>query len=491
MSSIDPRTPVVVGAAALHERVDDPREAAEPLDLMARVLAAAAEDAGSSALLPALDRIWTPRGFWPYSDPGRLLAERFGATGVRTAIGEVGVLQTMLLGHAAGAIAEGRSELAVLVGAEARDRAMRLERQGLAVPLTVQTESAPDTILQPVADLMSRREIELGLVTPVLQYALIENALRIQEGQSIEAHRAELGRLWADFNQVAVANPDAWHRAPMSAAAIAEPGATNRLLAFPYTKWLVSQWNVNQAGALILCSLGKARSLGLDERRFIYPQVVVDSEHTVTLSERRALHRSPGFRIAGERAAVHLERSISDIEHLELYSCFPAAVRVQQRELGLDPTRRATQTGGMTFGGGPLNNFVVQGWVKMVERLRKDPGSTGLVTAVSGLLTKQGVSVLGAEPRRAFAHVDVSGAVAAVDRPVAVEPNGRGRARVASYTVGLIGAAKNGVALILDLEDGRRTLRVFDDPALAERGLHEELGLREIELRGDDPPVWL
>jgi acetyl-CoA C-acetyltransferase len=458
---------------------------------MARAAERAAEDAGSKTLLREVDTIWAPRGFWAYSDPGRLLAERFGASGARTVLAEIGVLQTTLLGRAAQAIAEGRSEIALIVGGEARDRATRLERAGLEVPLTEQTDRAPDEVLRPAAEIMGALEIELGLVTPVIQYALIDNALRAHEGQSIADQRRALGALWADFNRVAVGNPDAWHRQPMSAEAIVEPGPDNRMLAFPYTKWLVSQWNVNQAAGLFLCSGERARRLGLDPLRFVHPWLVVDSEHMVTLSERPALHRSPGFRFAGERAARHLGRELSTIDHVELYSCFPAAVRVQQRELGLDPARSATRTGGMTFAGGPLNNFVLQAWVEMVETLRADPGSTGLVTAISGLITKQGVSVLGPEPPRPFFFGDVTEAVAADHTPVTVEAAASGRARIASYTVGRIGAAADGVALVLDLDDGRRTLRVLDDAALAERGMREELCGRRVGLGTNGELAWL
>jgi acetyl-CoA C-acetyltransferase len=423
-----------------------------------------------------------------------LLAERFGASGVRTCIAEIGVLQTTLLGNAAMAIAAGQSEISMIVGAEARDRAARLRRQSLEVPLTVQTgddpANVPDEVLRPAAEIMGRFEIELGLITPTIQYALIDNALRAHEGQSLAAHQAELAALWGDFNRVAVDNPDAWDRAPRTGAEICMPSDSNRMLAYPYTKSLVSQWNVNQAGGLILCSFEKARALGLDEHRFVYPLAVVDSEHMVTLSEREALHGSPGFRIAAERALELVDRSIEEIEYLELYSCFPAAVRVQQREIGIDSARRATQTGGMTFAGGPLNNFVVQAWVKMVETLRADPGSSGLVTAVSGLLTKQGVSVFGPEPARAFARDNVTAAVAAAQRNVEVVPEAGGRARVATCTVATERGAAQGVVLVFDLEDGRRTLRVVDDPDLAETARCEELCGREVELGPDATLHW-
>jgi acetyl-CoA C-acetyltransferase len=471
-----------VGVSAINEHADDPRDLGEPLALMERALGQAAEDAGSKRLLAEIDSIWMPRGFWSYADPGRLLAERFGSTGVRSVIAEVGVLQTTILGAAASALAQGQGEVAVILGGEARDRASRLQRQGLEVPLTEQLDGQPDDTMTPDAEIMGQFEIDLGLITPTIQYAMIDNALRYHEGQSMEAHRAELGALWGDFNRVAVANEDAWNRTPMTPDEIVAPTEANRMLAYPYTKSLVSQWNVNQAGCLILCSYAKAKALGLDERRFIYPLAVADSEYMVTLSERGEIHRSPGFALAGDKALGHIGRSIEEIDLFELYSCFPAAVRVQQRELGLDLSRRVTQTGGMTFGGGPLNNFVIQSWVKMVESMRAESAAFGMVTAVSGLLTKQGVSVLGREPSVTFGHAKVTEAAREQTATVRVDREAQGRARVSAYTVSHDRNAAQGVPLVCDFEDGRRTLRVVADEALAERGAREELCGREVEV---------
>jgi len=476
------RIPVVVGVGAVNRHAEDPHAIGEPIALMEEALRLAVRDAGSAALLAAADEIIVPRGFWAYSDPGRLLAERVGAVGARTLLAEIGILQTSLLGRAAARIAAGESEVAFIVGGEAHDRAARLQRAGESVPVTAQTGVAPDVLLQPASEIMGRFEIEQGLVTPTIQYAVIDNALRFHEKRTLAEHRAELGALWGDFNRVAVENPDAWNRKPLSPDAIATPSDANRLLAFPYTKHLVSQWHVNQAGALVVCSLAKARRLGLDAKRFVHPLVVVDSEHMVTLSERRDLHRSPGFELAFARALERVGRGVDAIDWIELYSCFPAAVRVQQRALGIDPGRRVTQTGGMTFGGGPLNNFVIQSWVKMVERLRANPGSHGLVSAVSGLITKQGVSVLGPEPSRGFTHEHVTDAARAAQATVVVDPEASGRARVSSYTVSPSKQPFQGVALFLDFEDGRRTLRVVPDPELAATAMREELCGRAVDV---------
>ena len=110
---MDPRTPVLVGACAVQQRCEDPNDGLEPVELMVRALEGAAEDAGSRALLGLADGVRVPQGFWAYSDPGRLIAERLGASGARTQLTKLGVLQTTLFGRAAADIASGRARLVV------------------------------------------------------------------------------------------------------------------------------------------------------------------------------------------------------------------------------------------------------------------------------------------------------------------------------------------------------------------------------------------
>ncbi len=73
---------------------------------------------------------------------------------------------------------------------------------------------------------------------------------------------------------------------------------------------------------------------------------------------------------------------------------------MQARELGLalDDPRGLTVTGGMTFAGGPLNNYVLQAMVALTDLLRADPSAIGLSTSVSGMLTKQGLGLWSATP---------------------------------------------------------------------------------------------
>lgn len=488
---LDPRTPVLVGVAAISQREEDPDRAREPLSLMAAALERAAEDAGSPALLARADSIRSARGFWNYADPCRWLAERFGASGARTEMAEIGVLQTTPIGRAAADIAAGRSNVVLVAGGEARHRASRARAQGKEARITRQLEGlVPDSVLCPAADIYSAIEMAHGLVMPVSQYALLENALRAADGQDMGAHAREVAELQAGMSRVAANNPDAWSREPVSAEEIREPVGHNRMLATPYTKLHVSQWNVDQAAGLILCSVATADALGVPRERRVYPLGVAESNHMLPLTNRRDLHRAPGFGLGSQRVLAAAALTLEDVAHFELYSCFPSAVRVQQREIGVSADRAVTVTGGMTFAGGPLNSFVFQSIVRMAQVLREEPGSAGIVTAVSGIVTKQGVTLWSTEPGRGFAFEDVSEETAARTPKVEVVEEGRGDAVVATATALADGGKLSKAVLVCDLDDGHRAIVTAEDVELAESIAREEFCGRALRLEPGGRFSW-
>ena len=491
MTGLEATTPVLVGAGAVSERATDPARVGEPLALMQTALERAAEDAGCRSLLSRADSIRATRGFWSYPDPCRLLAERFGAAGAKTEIAEIGVLQTTPLGRAAADIAAGRADIVLVTAGEARRRAQRAKAAGREAPLTQQAPATPDAVLRPHAKILSEAELRAGLGMPVSQYAMIENALRAAQGRSIAEHRAELAALQAELSRIAADNPDAWFRDPVSEDAIADANR-NPMLAFPYGKLHCSNWNVDQAAGLVLCSVATARALGIPRARWIFPLAVADANQMLPLSSRRELARCAGFARAAERALERAGRTLTDVAHRELYSCFPSAVRVQQRELGIRDARPVSVTGGMAFAGGPLNHFALQALVRMVDVLRRDPGSSGLVTAVSGMLTKQGVSLWSSEPPAAgFAHDDVSEETVRDTGVSELMPSAEGEARVAAYTVLYEGAEPRRAVLACDREDGARMLVVCEDAAQAKRATQEELCGRSVRVGADSALDWL
>jgi acetyl-CoA C-acetyltransferase len=475
-------TPVLIGVGAVMQREADPAHAAEPVALMARALERAADDAGGRRWLERADAIAVPRGFWSYADPARRVAELVGAKRARTQLAEIGVLQTTLFARACAAIAEGSAEVVLVTGGEAKHRASQFERAGGEAPISDRPGETPDEVWRPGSEILAPIELASHLGMPVRQYAVIENALRHAEGRSLEVHRNEVASLWSGMSRVAAENPDAWTRDFVAVDQIRDAGAGNRMLAFPYTKLHNSQWNVDQAAGLIFTSAELARREGVPERQWIHPRAVVESNYMLPLVHRAELHRCVAFRIAGRRAAELASLRLAQLAHLELYSCFPVAVRVQQRELGIPRQMPVTVTGGMAFAGGPLNNFVLQAAVRLAQRLREEPGGAGMLNAVSGMLTKQGVSLWSSGAGPAFAAADVSAEAQRETRRVDLAESFAGDARVAGYTVLYDGDRPAQTVLLCDTGDGKRTVAVGSDPALSETAVTREIIGSEVRI---------
>lgn len=463
------RTPVLVGFATANSSV--------PVsDLMLEAVLAAGDDSGRPALLRQVDRVALPQGTWSLTDPARTIAARIGAEGARTHRYELGVSQQEVINEALLAIGRGEAEVILVVGGEAR----AWERDGGE---EVDTESRPPdvTVTRP-PDFVAPIEIAAGVVwPPVQQYALIENSLAHHELQEAEAHRRDVAALWSRFNQVAQRNPLAAFPLPRSATDIATPGPKNRPLAYPYNKWHVSQWTVDQAAALLFCSAERAEAVGVPTDRWIFPHVALHVSEAVTLTARRDVHAWPAMGALGRVATARLGRPLAELSIAEVYSCFPAAVRVQQRELGLDPEGTPTVTGGMSFAGGPFNNFVLNSTATVAALLRAAPAEQGLITTVSGMLSKPGLAVWSASPPDAGSFVaDLAGSpeTDTPSRPVAPPDSPGGTAVVASFTVTYDAAdplRPARTAIVADLPDGTRTAATCDDAAIALSALSESL----------------
>lgn len=478
---LDDRAPVLVGVGTASAD-------AEATDLMARALVAAAEDAGSTGLLGEVDRIAVPQGSWAYPDPGRLVAGAVGAGRARTHLVELGIPQQHLVNQALAAIAAGESDVAVVVGGEAKRWARGTGPDGRPVAETMQEDATPDVLHRRAGDILEPVEVATGLWEPVQQYAMIDNALRHAEGQTLTQHRADIADLWARCNAVAGHNPKAAFPAPMTAADIDTPSPANRPLAFPYNKWHATQWTVDQAAALVLCSVSAARRLGLATDRWLFPLVGLESSQAVSLLRRARPWAWPAMGVLGRAAARHLGRPVATAEVVETYSCFPAAVRVQQRELDLDTAGTPTITGGMAFAGGPYNNFVYQATAAVAPRLRERPGALGLVTTVSGLLTKPGLAVWCSEPGEGPPLVadladEAAAATGVVDMFEDLGAYG-GPATVATYTVTYDGADPVRTVALCDTASGPRCIAFSDDPAVAAFAVDHELCGTSVAVTG-------
>ena len=445
---------VIAGAGVAHE-------SAEALDLMEHAARHAASDAGNAALLRSIDTIITPRGTWNYDDPGRALARRVGADTATTIVGELGVSQQGLMNEAIDLVARRASRAVLVVGGESR-RHNREQPYSEAV-------GPPDRTMDRPLDFVDPLEIEVGLAFPAVRsYALIQQALASAQGLDDQASADKTAALWATFSAVASRNPRAAFGEQRTAAFLATASRTNQILATPYLRWHASQWSVDQAAALIITSVEHLGALGADPSQAIHAHVALESSHVVPLARRRNLASWPAMGVLGHAAGHHLGISLDDIAHREVYSCFPVAVAVQAAELGLSTNRDLTLTGGMAFAGGPFNSFVLQSTAAMVPALRGDPGSLGLVTTVSGLLTKPGLAVWSTE---AYAGGTLSGDLGAEagrrTATIELDPHPSGRLVVETSTTFTDDDGPRGIAFARGADD-RRSIISTRDPSLVE-----------------------
>lgn len=454
--------PVLVGCAAVQQREMSLPESREAVALMADAVRAAASDCGNDAVLQYVQRIAVPRGMWGYTDPARLIGHAIGVPQATTVLGEIGILQQTLMGDACARIARGEIDCAVVAGGEAKFRQLQGAIQQQAVPETEQ-HAIPDETLMPESELWLQAETQAGLAMPVGFYAIIESALRFARGETVSAHRDRIAALYARFSEIAAANPQAWRRDVLQPEQVRDAVGKNRMLAFPYTRAHNSEWNVDQASALIFCSEKLADQLGIHPARRIYPLASTESNHMLCVSQREQLHRAPGADMALQAALDACGLARGDFELVDLYSCFPSAVQVFAGALGIVDERDLTVTGGMAAAGGPLNNYVLQATVRMAQLLREKSAqgvaANGLVSCVSGMLTKQAWGAWSnARPVREFAFRDVTEQVRQACRAKSVLEDYSGPATVAGYTVLYQGDAPSRAIAIADTPDGDRVV---------------------------------
>ncbi|MGP4054679.1 acetyl-CoA acetyltransferase [Mycobacterium sp. 4D054] len=483
---IDPRTPVLVGYGQVNQREEDP--GVEPIDLMA----AAAREAADPRVLEAVDAVRVVNLLsWRYRDPGLLLAQRIGADKATTRYTGIGgnVPQT-LVNLACRDIQQGRADVVLIAGAETWRTRTRLRAAGRKPAWTKQDESVP---VPPGADegvpMAGPSDMRINLDRPAYVYPMFEQAVRIAAGESPDEHRRRIGGLWSQFSAVAADNPHAWSRDALTAEEIWQPSPKNRMISWPYTKLMNSNNMVDQGAVLMLASAEKARYLQIPTERWVFPYAGADSHDTYAIAERAEFHTSPAIRIAGRRALELAGTTVDDIDLIDVYSCFPSAVQVAAAELGLpvgDPARPLTVTGGLTFAGGPWNNYVTHSIATMAERLAAEPGLRGLITANGGYLTKHSFGVYGTEPpSHEFRWQDVQSEVdREPTRRAAVEWTGVGTVESWTTPVDRDGAPEKAF-LAVRTPDDARALAVITDPAGAEVTVREDIAGVAVRVHPD------
>jgi acetyl-CoA C-acetyltransferase len=492
--------PVIIGVGQVNDRESVGKESLglDSLSLMEAALRAADQDAGGG-WLPILDSLGVVDQIsWPeLGDVSAPLAERFGASPrfcYKSAYGS-GDSPLLLLNEAANRIGAGEIKVAAVVGGEALRTAAR--RAAMTAPAGA---SPSDNAVRTVA--MRRGPSyrhRYGLIAPVDVYPLYENAGRAAYGQTLAQGQEESAEIWSRFSAVAEENPGAWLRRRVSADEIKTVSAANRPIAYPYLKLMVANSSVNQGAGFLVTSQAEARARGIGDDKMIFVGRGDAAQEPVDVMARAGFVESPSMAVSLRQALALNELSTADLDLVELYSCFPCVPKMARRVIGWPLHQPATVFGGLTFGGGPIGNYMSHAVVSMVMALR-ERGRYGLLFANGGLATHSHSIVLGraAFPPNAFPqNFDYQSEADAIRGPVPlIEEAYIGPARVETYTVfyDRDGSARQGVIVARSTRGSRFIAKVPESDRAAihwlTSGEQEPVGAEGTAIKGPDGDTW-
>jgi len=448
------QTPVLIGAGQFTYR-GEAGVSPSPLTMIKIAAERAAFDAGLGvAHLAGLDAL-AVAGFAMDADgnqsrfavprlrnPPASLARRLGAAPRYASYSHMGGNTPQQLVNAlCEKIARGESEFALAVGAEFLGSLTKRLKAGAGFD-DFETEDElgdPDRFGDPRPG-VSPQEALHGLSAPINTYPLFENALRARDKRGLADHQKRLGALMAPFTRVAAQNPHAWFPIERTAQELITVTDRNRMVGYPYPKYLNAIMEVDQSAGVLIASVKKARELGVPEDRWVFLHGCADACDLWNVLDRQNYYSSPAMRLTGARALEMAGVAMGQIELIDLYSCFPAAVEIGAEELGLalDDPRGLTVTGGLPYAGGPGNNYVMHSIATMMDRLRERRGAFGLVTGNGWYLTKQSTGVYSTRPSEGeWAREDpavIQRQIDALPHPPVIE-RPEGRAQIETYTV--------------------------------------------------------
>jgi acetyl-CoA C-acetyltransferase len=489
------RTPVLIGAGQFNYR-GDPATSPSPTALLKIAAERAARDAGlDPSILRDIDQLavvgftidapGSKRGMPHSSNPPASLSKALGASPRWAVYSHMGGNTPQYLVNAlAEKIARGEADFALIVGCEFLGSAMKRLGAGLSFDDWAEDVDAspPERIGDPrpgVTDYERRH----GLDRPINIYPLFENALRARDGRSIPEHQQRMGELFSKFTKVAAGNPDAWFPIERSAEEIATVSDKNRMIGFPYPKFMNAIMEVDQSAAVLIASADKARELGVAEDKFVYLHGCADAADLWYPLDRQDFHSSPAMVRTGQKALEMAGVGMDRIDLIDLYSCFPVAVEIGAESLGLDldDPRGLTVTGGLPYAGGPGNNYVMHSLAVMAQQLRARPGAYGLLTGNGWYLTKQSTGVYSTvRPDKPFEREDpaiLQREIDALPHPEVIE-RPEGAATIETYTiVHRKEGPYRGVIVGRDAEGRRFAAMTPDDAALlADMESREQVG---------------
>ena len=446
--------PVLIGLGTIQQK-GNYNQLDEALILMDKAFKKAIVDCTNNDITKYINEVRVPKGFWRYRDPGKWVAENNKIKSVKTTVTKVGILQQNLINTACDKIQNGEINASLILGGESRFKILRSSienKEYIETPLNTNPDIYDKSAEKLQLDI---EEKELGSMA-VGYYAILESAFRFMLQNNHDDHSNYLSEIYSGYSKIAAINKDGWIEQSLDKKVIKTESKKNLRQAFPYNKYHCTSWNVNQACAIIICSEDIADKLNIPSDKRVYPLASSENNHMISTLQRPNLIEPVGMHLAA-KFIMDICNENNLIPNLyDLYSCFPVAIQMFAKSLKLNDIKDKTVTGAMPFAGGPLNSYVLHSTAKLIEKLRENNG-VGIVTGVSGMMTKQSYALWSKNPCIDFRYEDCTKKASEIELPVKLSDKKNGSGKIIGYTI-LIKDNTNKAIIFVDTDDKKRKL---------------------------------
>ena len=323
-----------------------PRSAPDPLALLEQVARGAAEDSGAGArALRELDTVGIVEvaGLAAEERPAPARPSGWARAPRReilTATG--GEIPITLVNDLARRIAAGEARVALVAGANQVRTLRRAKRAGVKLDWSSGGSGEP-TLFGVHKPGSTPLEMEYGLRMPPDVYPLFENALRARRKLDPRDAPPPHGR--ADEPLHAGRRAESVRLVPASPAAPTSSRCrlpNNRMIAYPYTKYLNAVIETDQAAAVLLMSAGAARELGVPPEKWVHWWGGAHAEEEAWFpSERPDFAACPALRDAATGALAEAGLALEEIDADRLLQLLPGGRRDGLRDAGARRERSA------------------------------------------------------------------------------------------------------------------------------------------------------
>ena len=376
--ALDPRTPVLIGVGQFASSArDDFDDALDPSPLMCR----------RSATRPPMPgwRSMPDAAVGPGRQPAQLAVRRPGLRGRRAARPDADARRRTRRWAATARrawstrrpreIQAGELDIAILAGGEAWRTRMRARKAGVELRLA----DAPPRTSDPRIigeDLVMNHPAELargiddaGADLPDVRDRDPRRVPAAPPSEHLRAHQRAVVAVQRGRRRQPVRLVRDERRRPRRSA---RRRPTNRMVGLPYTEvHELEQRRRHGRGAHHVLGRARPQALGVPADRWVFVHSGADCHEHQFVSNRWSFAETPAIELGGRRGARAGRAAPSTTSTLvDLYSCFPSAVQLGAQSLGLTLDRQLTRTGGLSFAGGPWNNYVMHAIATMVDDLR-------------------------------------------------------------------------------------------------------------------------